>query len=255
MLSRAPRHATEHPEYRVPRTIATRQVARRSKHGAPRASGAITIVLADDQQLVRGGIRCMIEVAKNIKVIGEVADGSKVVGLVERLKPRLLIVALAMPGLNGLEITRRVCQQSPATAVIMLSMYSRDQYVIQALRNGACGYVMTQAKPVELIRAIRKAAAGSRYLSEPLSQRPMATWLHRAKSAALDADETLTRREREVLQLVSEGFSNTRIASYLSISRRTAESHRASVMHKLQFRNTAHLIRYVLARAVPLPLT
>ena len=100
----------------------------------------------------------------------EVADGSKVVGLVERLKPRLLIVALAMPGLNGLEITRRVCQQSPATAVIMLSMYSRDQYVIQALRNGACGYVMTQAKPVELIRAIRKAAAGSRYLSEPLSQ-------------------------------------------------------------------------------------
>lgn len=255
MLSRSPSDAKEHSEHRVLRTIATRHVARRSKHGASRASEAITIVLADDQQLVRGGIRCMIELEKDIKVVGEVADGFKVVGLVERLKPRLLIVALTMPGLNGLEITRQVCQQSPATAVIMLSMYPGEQYVVQALRNGAFGYVMKQAKPAELIRAIRKAAAGSRYLSEPLSRRPMSTWLHRVASATADVDETLTRREREVLQLVSEGFSNTNIASYLKISRRTAESHRASVMHKLQFRNIAHLIRHVLARAIPVSLT
>jgi DNA-binding NarL/FixJ family response regulator len=107
----------------------------------------------------------------NFKVVGEVADGFKVVDLVERLKPRLLIVALAMPGLNGLEITRRVRQQSPATAVIVLSMYSKDQYVLTALRNGACGYVVTRAEPAELVRAIRKGAAGSRYLSEPLSRR------------------------------------------------------------------------------------
>ena len=192
---------------------------------------------------------------EDFKVVGEASDGLKVVGLVGRLKPRLLLVALAMPGLNGLEITRRLRQQSPATAVIVLSMYSKDQYVIQALRNGASGYVAKQARPTELTRAIRKAVAGSRYLSEPLSRRPMATWLQRAKSAALDADETLTPREREVLQLVSEGFSNTRVASHLNISRRTAESHRANVMHKLGFRSTAHLIRYVLARAIPLPLT
>jgi DNA-binding NarL/FixJ family response regulator len=215
----------------------------------------ITIVLAEDQQLVRGGIRCLIELEKDFKVVGEGADGLKVVSLVERLKPRLLIVALAMSGLNGLEITRRVREQSPTTAVIVLSMYSRDHYVIQALRNGACGYVLKQAKPVELMRAIRKAAAGSLYLSEPLSRRPLASWLRRAKSVELDAAETLTRREREVLQLVSEGFSNTRIASHLNISRRTAESHRARVMHKMQFRNSAHLIRYVLSRTVPPPPT
>ncbi len=255
MLSQSRRDAKEHPAHRVPRAIVTRQAARRSKHGASRASEAITIVLADDQQLVRGGIRCLIELEKDIKVVGEVADGFKVVRLVERLKPRVLIVALAMPGLNGLEITRQVRQQSPTTAVIMLTMYPGEQYVVQALRNGAFGYVMKQAKPAELIRAIRKTAAGSRYLSEPLSRRPMSTWLHRVKSATTDVDETLTRREREVLQLVSEGFSNAHIASYLRISRRTAEAHRASVMRKLQFRNIAHLIRHVLARGIPVPLT
>jgi DNA-binding NarL/FixJ family response regulator len=228
---------------------------RQSRGSAPRASNPITIVLADDQQLVRGGIRCLLEAKENFKVVGEVADGFKVVGLVERLKPRLLIVALAMPGLNGLEITRQVRQQSPATAVIVLAMYSKDQYVLKALRNGACGYVVTRAEPAELVRAIRKVAAGSRYLSEPLSRRPMATWLQRAKGGGLDAEETLTRREREVLQLVAEGLSNTRIASELNISRRTVESHRSSIMHKLQFRSTADLVRYVLDRAVPQPLT
>ena len=109
----------------------------RSSCRTPRTSAPITIVLADDQHLVRGGIRCLIETEPDFKVVGEVADGLKVVGLVERLEPRLLIVALAMPGLNGIEITRRVRQQSPATAVIVLSMYSGDHYVIQALRSGA----------------------------------------------------------------------------------------------------------------------
>jgi two-component system, NarL family, response regulator NreC len=203
---------------------------------------------------VRGGVRCLVETDKDFKVIGEAEDGLKVVRLVARLKPRMLIVAVGMPGLNGLEITRLVHQQSPATSVIVLSMYSKDQYVIQALRNGASGYVLKCARPAELIRAIRRVAAGHRYLSEPLSEHSMATWLRRVESAALDAYETLTRRQREVLLLVSEGYSSARIASRLAISRRTAESHRASVMHKLHFRNQADLIRYVLARAIPAPL-
>jgi DNA-binding NarL/FixJ family response regulator len=222
---------------------------------ARRVRPPITIVLADDQNLVRQGIRCLVETERDFKVVGESADGLKVVDLVARLKPRILIVGLAMPGLNGLEITRQVHQQSPATAVIVLSMYSQEQYVIQALRNGAKGYVVTHAKPAELGRAIRKVVAGNRYLSEPLSRRSMESWLHRAKSAVRDAYETLTRREREVLLLVSEGYSSIRIADRLSISRRTAESHRARVMHKLHFSNHADLIRYVLARAILVPLT
>jgi two-component system response regulator NreC len=214
----------------------------------------ITIVLADDQNLVRQGIRCLVEKEPDFKVVGQAGDGLKVVDLVARLKPRILIVGLAMPGLNGLEITRQVRHQSPATSVIVLSMYSQDEYVIQALRNGATGYVVTHAKPAELGRAIRKVVAGHRYLSEPLSRRSMESWLQRATSAVRDAYETLTRREREVLLLVSEGYSSGRIADRLSISRRTAESHRASVMHKLQFSNQADLIRYVLARAILVPL-
>jgi two-component system response regulator NreC len=214
----------------------------------------ITIVLADPQDLVRSGIRCLLEGEADFKVEGEVADGLKAVSVVQHLKPRVLIVALAMPGLNCLEITRQVQQHSPATAVIVLSAYSNEQYVLQALNNGASGYVMMYVNPAELMHAIRKVVAGHHYLSRPLSARSMETWLRRARSAAHDAYETLTRREREVLRLVFDGYSSARIASHLSISRRTAESHRASVMHKLDFRNQTDLIKYVLTRAILTPM-
>jgi two-component system response regulator NreC len=214
----------------------------------------ITIVLADPQDLVRSGVRCLLEAEADFKVEGEVADGLEAVSLVQRLKPRVLIVALAMPGLNCLEITRQVQQHSPATSVIVLSTYSNEQYVLQALKNGAAGYVMMYVNPAELMHAIREVVSGHRYLSRPLSQRPMETWLKRARSAARDAYETLTRREREVLRLVFDGYSSARIASRLSISRRTAESHRARVMEKLEFRNQTDLIKYVLTRAILMPM-
>ena len=213
----------------------------------------ITIVLADPQDLVRSGIRCLLDMEADFKVVGEVVDGLKAVRLVRRRKPRVLIVALAMPGLNCLEITRQVQQHSPATAVIVLSTYSNEHYVIQALKNGASGYVMMYVTPAELMHAIRKVVAGHHYLSRPLSKRSMEAWLQRARSAARDAYETLTRREREVLRLVFDGHSSARIASQLSISRRTDESHRARVMHKLDFRNQADLIKYVLTRAILIP--
>jgi DNA-binding NarL/FixJ family response regulator len=214
----------------------------------------ITIVLADPQDLVRSGIRCLLEGEADFKISGEVADGVEAVSLVQRLKPRVLIVALGMPGLTCLEITRQVQQHSPATAVIVLSTYSNEQYVIQALKNGASGYVMMYVNPEELMHAIRKVVEGHHYLSRPLSERSMETWLRRARNAARDAYETLTRREREVLGLVFDGYSSARIASHLSISRRTAESHRASVMHKLEFRNQTDLIKYVLTRAILTPI-
>lgn len=214
----------------------------------------ITIVLADPQDLVRSGIRCLLEAEADFEIKGEVADGLKVVGLVQRLKPSVLIVALAMPGLNCLEITSQVQQHSPTTAVIVLSTYSNEHYVVQALKTGASGYVMMHVNPGELMHAIRKVVAGHHYLSRPMSERSMETWLRRARSAARDAYETLTRREREVLRLVFDGYSSARIASHLSISRRTAESHRASVMHKLEFRNQADLIKYVLTRAILTPI-
>src|SRR5881396_173617 len=166
-----------------------------------------TIVLAEAQYLVRRGIRCLVEKNADMKVVGEAEDGVEAVRVVQRLKPRVLIAEVAMPGLNGLETTRQVHRLSPTTAIIVLSTYSHEHYVIQALKNGASGYVVKYAKPTELMRAIRKVVAGHCYLSEPLSERPLQTWLERAQSAPRDTYETLTPGEREVLQLVAEGHS------------------------------------------------
>lgn len=210
----------------------------------------ITIVLADHHHLIRESVRCLLEVEKDLKVVGEVADGLKVVRLVERLKPRVLIVALAMPGLNSFEVTLRVRQRSPDTAVILLSMHAGDQYVIQALQSGASGYVGTQARSIDLIRAIRKVAAGQRYLSGQLSERRMDVWLQRTKPRTLDPYDGLTGREREVFNLVAEGHSSASIASRLSISRRTAETHRANVMRKLHLTNQIDLVRFAMARGI-----
>jgi len=226
---------------------------RRPRHFGPRSSHRRTrtrIVLAEDQHLVRRGVRCLLEGEKDFDVVGEAADGVKVVGLVERLKPDALIVAVAMTGLNGLEITRQVRERTPATAVIVLSMYTNARYVMRALKNGASGYVMKQAMPTELMRAIRTVVAGRRYLSKPLSAETMGTWLQRAQRVTPDPYGPLTGREREVLQLISEGQSNAQVARRLSISRRTAEAHRASVMRKLRLNNQVDLIRYVLARDI-----
>ena len=214
----------------------------------------ITVALADHYHLVRQGIRCLLERERDLEIVGEVADGLKVINLVKRRKPRVLVVSLGMPGLNGFEITRRVREHAPKTGVIVLSMYGHDQYVIEALRRGAAGYVVTQTKGTELIRAVRTVAVGRHYVSAPLSKHSVAIWLQRARSATLDPYETLTSREREVFQLVCEGHSNASIASRLSISRRTGESHRANFMRKLQLRNQAELIRFAIARGVfPLP--
>jgi len=229
-------------------TAANQVASRRSRPG--RHSPETTIVLAEGLHLIRSGVRCLLEMEEDFRVVREVGDGLKVAALVARLKPRVLVLAVAMPGLNGFDIVRQVRQQSPATAVIMLSRYSREQDVIQALRNGASGYVVKFARPAELVRAIRKVVAGGRYVSEPLSAHPIATWLHWAQSRPLDTYETLTDREREVLQLVAEGYSSSAIATRLSISPRTVEAHRASIMRKMHFSNLLDVVLYAIARGI-----
>ena len=202
-----------------------RAPARRASSSV-RTPDVITIALADDQHLVRQGIRCLLELEKDFKIVGETGDGIKVVGLVARVKPSVLVVALGMPGLNGVEIARQVRQRSPNTGVVILSMSPDERYVIDALRNGASGYLVKQAKATELIRAIRKVSDGRYYLSAPFRQDSVEVWLQRSRRATPDPYSTLTSREREVLQLVAEGHSSGAIATRLSISRRTAETHR-----------------------------
>ncbi|TMQ15121.1 MAG: response regulator transcription factor [Candidatus Rokuibacteriota bacterium] len=216
------------------------------------------ILLADDQQVVRQALRCLIERENDMEVVGEAADGLEVLPLAERLKPDVLITDVAMPGLYGLEVARRVRELTPGTGVVILSRYLSEWYVTEALRSGALGYVVRQSDAAELMRAIRMAARGRRYLGPPLNQEMIDVWMARAARRAQDPYETLTSREREILQLVAEGYSSTGIARRLAISARTAEAHRANTMRKLRLRNQAALIRYALSRgvlppALPLP--
>jgi len=209
-----------------------------------------TIVLADDHHVVRQGLRGLLEAEPDFSVVGETGDGLEVAQLVERLQPDVLLLDLMMPGLNGLEVTRRLSQRSLQTRVVILSMYANEAYVLEALRAGAAAYVLKESTSAELVRAIREAIAGRRYLSPPLSERAIETYVQKAKEAMLDPYETLTNREREVLHLAAEGHTNAKIAARLFISRRTVETHRTNLMRKLGLRTQTDLIRYALQRGI-----
>jgi DNA-binding NarL/FixJ family response regulator len=210
----------------------------------------MTIVLADDHHVVRKGLRALLEAEVDFSVIGEAADGLAVVGLVERLKPQVLIVDLMMPGLNGLEVVRQVKQRVAPTQIIVLSMHANEAYVLEALRNGAAGYVLKDASPTEFMCAVREVAAGRHYLSSALSERAIEAYIQKATISSSDQYETLTTREREVLHLVAQGAKNSDIAARLSISVRTAETHRTNLMRKLSLHNQADLRQYALQRGL-----
>ncbi len=212
--------------------------------------GKTTILLVDDHHVVRQGLRALLEAEPDLSVVGEAADGLEVAKLVERLKPNVLVLDLMMPSLNGLEVTRHVRQRFTETRVVMLSMYANEAYVLQALRNGADGYVVKDATATELVRAVREAAAGRRYLSPPLSERAIEAYVEKTHTGTLDLHERLTTREREVLQLAAEGSSNPQIAARLVISPRTAETHRANLMRKLGLNTQTDLIRYAMQRGI-----
>jgi len=209
-----------------------------------------TIVLADDHHVVRQGLRALLEAEPGFRLVGEAGDGLETVQLVERLHPDVLVLDLMMPGLNGLEVTLQVGKRSPQTRVVILSMHANEAYVLEALRNGAAGYVLKDASAAELVQAVREVAAGRRYLSSPLSERAIEAYVGKDQETTLDRYETLTTREREVLHLVAEGHTNAEIAARLSISPRTAETHRANMMRKLGLQTQTDLIRYALRRGI-----
>ena len=211
---------------------------------------SVKILLADDHPIVRQGLRALLEAERGFRIVGEAGDGLEVADLVERLKPDVLVLDLMMPGLNGLEVTRQVTQRSPRTHIVILSMQDNEAYVLEALRNGADGYVLKQSTSDELVRAVREVIAGRRYLSPPLSEHAIKAYMQKADSATLDRYETLTTREREVLHLVAGGCTNAEIAERLFISPRTVEVHRANMMHKLGLRTQTDLIRYALRRGI-----
>lgn len=208
------------------------------------------ILLADDHNIVRQGLRALLQSEPHFRLVGEASDGIEAVRLAERMKPDVLITDLMMPGLNGLEVTRQVTKALPQIRVIILSMYTNDAYVLEAFKNGALGYVLKDSQAADLIQAVKEVIVGNRYLSPPLSERALELYLQKVESVPDDPYELLTTREREVLQLVAEGRTSSEIAARLFISPRTAEGHRANLMRKLNLQNNADLIRLALKRGI-----
>jgi two-component system, NarL family, response regulator NreC len=210
----------------------------------------VTILLADDHPLIRRGLRNLLTTEPGFSVVGEAEDGLQAVQLAESLQPGILIVDLMMPNLNGLEVLRQVSRRSPKTRMIVLSMQSADAYVVETFRSGAIGFVLKDSAPEEMIHAIHQALINVRYLSPSLPERLIDIVTKPTEQAKLDLYETLTDREREVLQMAAEGKTAAEIARLLSISPRTVELHRGRMMNKLGFHSQTELVRYAIKRGI-----
>ncbi len=210
----------------------------------------IRILLADDHAILRQGLRRMLEEQAGFEVIGEAADGFEAIDRVRELKPDVLVVDLVMPRLNGLEVTNRVKQEPDPPRVVVLSMRKSEPYIMEALRNGADGYVLKSEDPQDMINAIHAVAAGSTYLSPVVADLAVEAYLQSSRRLKPDPYDELTDREKEVFQLSAEGMSNEDIAEFLTLSVYTVATHRRNMMGKLNIKNQAELITYAIKRGV-----
>lgn len=210
----------------------------------------ITIALAEDHHVVRQGFKLVLDAESDFQLVGEAADGLEAVKLVEEKKPGVLLLDLMIPRLHGLEVVRQLRRDHPATKVIILSMHADEPYVMEALRNGASGYVLKDCTAADLVQAVRTVAGGRRYLSPALAERALTGYVEHPGASDLDVYETLTNRERLVFQMAAEGKTSAEIATALFISPRTAETHRANLMRKLSLRSQTDLVRFAIRRGI-----
>jgi DNA-binding NarL/FixJ family response regulator len=203
----------------------------------------IRVLLADDHTLVRAGLRKLLESLPDVEVVGEADDGLALLALAEQLQPNLVLTDIAMPGLNGLEATARLVKARPETRVLILSMHQNEEYVRQALRHGAAGYLLKDAATVELELALKAVLRGETYLSPAVSKGVVSDYVQRLRGDE-QPGALLTPRQREVLQLVAEGHSTKEIARRLDISVKTVDTHRSGLMKQLDIHEVAGLVRY-----------
>ena len=212
----------------------------------------ISVVLAEDHTIVREGLRALLEAEDDMEVIGEARTGREAVQLVKRLHPAVIVMDIAMPMLNGLEATRQILRDVPATRILILSAHGEDEYVEQLSMLGAAGYLLKQTSADFLARAIREVSKGKAFFSPAITSR-----LRHLEQGALDRGgrlrrrgSQLTSREVEVLQLIAEGKANKQTAAELGISVKTVEKHRQQIMDKLDIHDTASLTRYAIAAGI-----
>ena len=203
----------------------------------------IRVIVADDQEPVRTGLRLLLEAQPGIEVVGEAADGVEAVRLAQRVRPDVALVDIRMPGLNGIEVVRRLTHDLEHTRILVLTMHAEEEYVLHVVRAGASGFLLKDSATNELLGAVRALASGRGYFGAHAS-RVLAQQVQRPAGRMEDPYRDLTPREREVFHLIAEGLTTKEIARKLGTSVKTAENHRFRVLDKLDVRNTAELIRY-----------
>jgi len=213
--------------------------------------GNVRILLVDDHTIVRQGLRALLEAQPGFTVVGEAENGRDAVKKAQELAPDVVIMDIAMPILNGLEATRQIKRLLPETKVLALTMYNDEEYVFQILKSGASGYLIKETAANELITAIESVNTGNPFFSPLISRKIMESYLKEDedKKARGETDK-LTNREKEVLQLIAEGYTNNEIGNLMNISVKTVETHRAHIMSKLDIHDVAGLIKYAIRKGL-----
>jgi DNA-binding NarL/FixJ family response regulator len=213
----------------------------------------IRVLLADDHALFRAGIRSLLQTLDGIEIVGEASNGPEALDLGKKHRPDVVLMDIMMPQLNGLDATVRLAAIAPQTRTIILSMSASEEYILQALRCGAAGYLLKNISPSELEQAIRAVARGETYLSSAISKHVIAAYLERVGGETIGLFERLTPRQREVLQMVAEGDSTKDIARKLSLSTKTVDMHRSQLMTALDIHDIAGLVRYAIRTGLIMP--
>jgi two-component system response regulator NreC len=210
----------------------------------------IRVLLADDHTILRDGIRVLIDGQDDMVVIGEAEDGQSTVKLVARLQPDVVVMDIAMPLLNGLEATRQILRDHPQVKVLILTMHENEEYIRQVLAAGALGYVLKDAAARDLLGAIRAVYQGEAVLSPAITRLVIEDYLRWGEIQPADTSDGLTSREREILQLIAEGYTNKEIAEILNLSVKTVQSHRTNLMNKLDLHDRGDLIKYAIQKKI-----
>ena len=206
------------------------------------------VILADDHKLVRAGFRAMLKTLRDVEVVGETENGREALELIRKHIPDIALLDITMPGLTGLEVAARVSVELPKVRVIILSMHTADEYIVQAIRAGIAGYLLKNAEPMELELAIRSALGGDIYMSPGISKRVIHEFAR--KTNFTTTMDLLSARQREILQLLAEGNTNKEIATVLNLSIKTVETHRKELMERLGLHDVAGLVRYAIRMGI-----
>jgi two-component system response regulator NreC len=204
----------------------------------------IRVLMADDHTIFRAGVRLLVEAEGDMEVVGEALNGAEVVTLAESLRPDVILMDIAMPGMNGLEATRHLKSRFPDVRILVLTMHRSDDYFLEMLKAGASGYVLKAAETNELIGAIRAVARGEVFLHPTVTRQLVQDYLNRLNEPGGAAGPALTPREKEILRLLAEGYSNKEIADRLVVSPSTIHSHLSNLMKKLDLNSRHDLIQY-----------